>query len=88
MSRAHAGPLGSWEGVRAAGKPAPPRYCAARTAAVAAIRLEVAPMSATTTLEVDQVLRMVSLVKRQRDPMVLLTDWLLDLYADEFETVP
>lgn len=44
-------------------------------------------MSATTEL---------ALVRHQRDPMVLLTDWLLDrrrpgaqdvrLYADEFET--
>jgi hypothetical protein len=88
MSRAHAGPLGSWEGARVAGQPAPPRYCAASTAAVAAIRLEVVPMSATTELDVDQLLRMCALVRHQRDPMRLLEDWLLDLYADEFETVP
>lgn len=42
-------------------------------------------MAATTELDVDQLLRMCVLVKHQRDPIGLLTDWLLDLYADDFE---
>jgi hypothetical protein len=42
-------------------------------------------MAATTELDVGQVLRMVCLVRHQRDPMRLLEDWLLDLYGDEAE---
>jgi hypothetical protein len=44
-------------------------------------------MAATTELDIDQLLRMCALVRHQREPMTLFTDWLLDIYADEFETV-